>query len=237
MKRILARITVLQHFWCENAGIFDTALSELGHQVAYVKLFDNEALPVPDSFDGLLVMGGPMNVDEIDRNPWLVAERELLTTCIRDDRAMMGICLGAQHIARAGGARVYPKRPKEIGLFPISLTAEAKADPLFSLFADPQEVFQWHGDTFDLPAGAVRLAGSPRFEQQAFRMGKRIYALQFHLECTLDLVRKLSTACASELAELPMEDKFSPEDPRLATSLRQQNDLARQVIARWAQML
>jgi GMP synthase-like glutamine amidotransferase len=181
-------------------------------------------------------MGGPMNVDETAKYAWLAPERALLSQLIERDARVLGICLGAQLLARAAGARVYPQRPKEIGLFPVSLTAEGASDRLFSLFADPQQVFQWHGDTFDLPDGAVLLARSERFAHQAFRLGRRVYALQFHLECTLEIVRNLQRACEGELAELPPGDAFAQYAPRLAEALAAQNQLARELILRWIAM-
>lgn len=229
----MARIGILQHFWCENADALDTALTDLGHRTTLVKLWDGEPVPGAGDFDGWLVMGGPMNVDQVDQHPYLGPERELLTELIAQDRPVIGVCLGAQLLARAGGARVYPKRPREIGLFNIGLTPAAASDPLFSLLGNPQEVFQWHGDTFDLPPGAVHLARSQRFANQAFRLGRRVYALQFHLECTLPTVQNIVQACERELAELPPEDSFQQFVPRLAEALAAQQILARGMIERW----
>jgi GMP synthase (glutamine-hydrolysing) len=108
-----------------------------------------------------------MNVDDTASHPYLQPERDLLADLIRRDRPVLGICLGAQMVARASGARVYPQRPKEVGLFDVELTTAARKDPLFSDLDSPLEVFQWHGDTFDLPSGAVWLARSERFPHQA----------------------------------------------------------------------
>jgi GMP synthase-like glutamine amidotransferase len=232
----MARIAVLQHFWCENAGVFEPALVRLGHEVENVELFKGRAVPGKRDFDAWIVMGGPMNVDQSNRYPFLGPERELLADLIAEDRPMIGICLGAQLIARAAGARVYGKRPKEIGLFPVHLCPGAKEDLLFALFEDPQEVFQWHGDTFDLPAGAVHLARSERFENQAFRMGRRVYALQFHLESTERMVGELAKACKEELSELPPSEGLESARARLVQALVAQNRLAEAVIDRWASL-
>jgi len=229
----MARIAVLQHFWCENAGVFEPALVRLGHQVEDVELFKGRAVPGKRDFDAWVVMGGPMNVEQTNRYPFLGPEKDLLAELIAEDWPMMGICLGAQLIASAAGARVYPQRPKEIGLFPITLCPAAREDPLFALFDDPQEVFQWHGDTFDLPAGAVHLARSDRFERQAFRLGRRVYALQFHLESTDRMIEDLAQACQQELSELPPSESFAAGRPRLREALAAQNRLAEAVIARW----
>lgn len=230
----MARIAVLQHFFCENAGVFEPVLAGLGHTIENVELFSGRAVPDERDFDAWIVMGGPMNVDETERYVFLEPERELLGRLIARDCPVLGICLGAQLIARAAGARVYPKRPKEIGLFDVELTLAAAEDSLFRLFDNPQEVFQWHGDTFDLPEGAVHLAWSERFENQAFRLGRRVYALQFHLESTDKMIDELSEACSKELMELPPGDSFEQHRPRLQWALARQNRLATAFIKEWA---
>jgi len=232
----MARVGILQHFWCEHADVLDSALVDAGHSTTLVRLWDGEPLPAEDEYDAWLVMGGPMNVDEVDRHPYLLGERELLARLIAADRPVIGVCLGAQLLARAAGARVYPKRPREIGLFDVELTEHAATDPLFCVLANPQEVLQWHGDTFDLPPGAVHLARSPRFEHQAFRLGRRIYGIQFHIECRLSTVQNLVRACADELAELPPEDRFEQFTDRLPAALAAQQELARKLVLRWAAM-
>ncbi|MBI4581083.1 MAG: type 1 glutamine amidotransferase [Planctomycetes bacterium] len=231
----MAHIGILQHFWCEGADALESALLDGGHKTTLVKLWDSDPVPAAGDFDAWLVMGGPMNVDETDRHAYLLAERKLLGRLIAADRPVIGVCLGAQLLARAAGARVYAKRPREIGLFDIELTDEAADDPLFSLLNNPQEVFQWHGDTFDLPPGAVHLARSRRFENQAFRLGWRVYGLQFHVECTLSTVQNIVKACERELAELPPQDRFEQFVPRLPAALEAQQALARKMIERWVE--
>lgn len=230
----MARVGVLQHFESEGAGVFGTVLIEAGHNVKAVRLHGGAAVPRAGESDAWLVMGGPMNVDEVAKYPWLATERQLLAELIAADSPVLGICLGAQLIARAAGARVYAKRPKEIGLFKIELTPAAATDPLMRLLGDPQEVYQWHGDTFDLPPGAVHLARSARFEHQAFRLGRRVYGMQFHLEFTAEMERELAQACAEELAKLPTEDNYERHAGRIAAALASQNVLARRVIQAWA---
>lgn len=230
----MARIAVLQHFVCENEGVFGDALRAAGHTLTRVPLYDGSSVPAPDDFDAWLVMGGPMNVDDCEEHAYLRPERELLRQLIERDAPVLGICLGCQLLARAVGARVYPQRPKEIGLFEIRMTPVAAADPLFGPMGRRQEVFQWHGDTYDLPAGALHLARSDRYEQQAFRLGRRVYGLQFHLECTPEIVANLAQACAGELAELPGADRLDPRLPRFSERLARQNEMAQAMIQRWS---
>lgn len=229
----MAEVGILQHFWCEPAVEFETALRATGQWTTTVALYDGQPVPAAGDFDAWLVMGGPMNVDETDRYAFLGPERELLAELIAGDRPVLGICLGAQLVARAAGARVYAQRPKEIGLFTVEPTPAAAADPLFSLLTGPTEVFQWHGDTFDLPAGAVHLARSARFGHQAFRLGRRVYGVQFHIECNTDIARQWQTTWAAELAELPLEDRFEQYEGRLEASLARQRGLAGEMIRRW----
>jgi len=232
----MATIGILQHFWCEGADALEETLLEDGHRTTLVRLWDGDPVPGDGDFEAWLVMGGPMNVDQIDRHAFLLPERELIGRLVRADRPVIGVCLGAQLIARACGARVYPQRPREIGLFEVYRTPAGADDPLFSLLADPQVVFQWHGDTFDLPPGAVHLAWSRRFRHQAFRLGRRVYAIQFHLECRPQTVADIRTVCAAELAELPPEEGFEHWGPRLASALEEQQVIARQMVRRWEAM-
>jgi GMP synthase (glutamine-hydrolysing) len=233
----LKKIISLQHERWEHPGTLSDVLKADGFQVDSVHVYEGAPLPHLKDFDGLLVMGGPMNVDETDRYPWLLPERRLLADAVRADTPTVGICLGAQLIARAAGAAVYPKRPKEIGIFQIALTEAGLADPLLGPMGSPIEVFQWHGDTFDLPEGAVLLAGSQRCAHQAFRMGSGIYALQFHLECTAGMVSEFCRQCRDELAELPPEDRFERADGRLTAALARQNELAAHFIRGWAKLI
>lgn len=229
----MAEIAVLKHFWCEGPGAFDEALTGAGHRLHAINLYNGDPVPGPDDFDGWLIMGGPMNVDETDRHPYLLPERHLVAELIRRDRPVLGICLGAQIVARAAGARVYPLRPKEIGLFDVDLTADAANDPLFRGMPTPLEVFQWHGDTFDLPSGAVLLASSPRYPHQAFRLGRRVYAIQFHLEVTFAVAVQWFTEWSREVAQQPEGERQAPPTASLSASLDRQRMLAEQLARVW----
>ena len=133
-------------------------------------------------------MGGPMNADETDRFPFLADEVRWLRQAVDTGLPVLGVCLGAQLLAKALGARVYANRVKEIGWYATELLPAAADDRLFCDIASPVTVFHWHGDTFDLPHGAVQLARSAQCENQAFRFGPSAYALQFHLEMTAAMI-------------------------------------------------
>jgi GMP synthase-like glutamine amidotransferase len=153
-----------------------------------------ELLPDLDDFSHLVIMGGPMAVYEMHRYPFLINEALLIDKAIKANKRVLGVCLGAQMIAHVLGARVYHGKQKEIGWYEVGLTNEGMKDPCLSQLAvdgkNAAQVFQWHGDTFDLPKGAVRLASSSQYPNQAFRFSDSVYALQFHIEVTPSIVRE-----------------------------------------------
>jgi GMP synthase (glutamine-hydrolysing) len=159
--------------------------------VRYVN-FSREAhaRPEVDRYHGLIVLGGPMNCDETARYPHLEVETETIRTAIGRGLPVLGICLGAQLIARALGARVSRNPQKEIGWYDVLPTADGERDPLFAHFNGSEKIFQWHGDTFEIPHGAVHLATSTACPNQAFRYADNVYALQFHLEVDEPLIQR-----------------------------------------------
>ena len=188
----------MQHVPFERLGSIETWLQSIRAAVSVTKFFEDPTLPDPDNLDLLVVMGGPMSVNDEQKFPWLAAEKEFIRKAIEKDKAVIGICLGAQLIASAMGATVYPNKEKEIGWFPVTGTQPGNMEELFTF---PQEllVFHWHGETFDLPEGAMRLARSDACRNQAFQLGKRVIGLQFHLETTPDTARDLVYHCRDEL--------------------------------------
>jgi GMP synthase-like glutamine amidotransferase len=191
------RISVLQHVPFEGIGSMADEFAARGYCITTHHLYRNEPLPEQDEFDWLVVMGGPMNVDDTVQYPWLTAEKHLIATAISSGKRVLGICLGAQLIARALGAPVTPGRHREIGWHPIQgVPTRSIYGPLF---ASNPTVFHWHGDTFALPQGALPLAASDACEQQAFALGTRVLALQFHLETTTDSAQALLKHCGDEL--------------------------------------
>ena len=181
-----ATLLVLQHIACEPPAAFEDELRSRGLELVRVELDEGDALPEPDGFAGIVVMGGPMGAYEDDEHPWLAGEKRYLGEAVARDVPVWGVCLGAQLLAAALGARVYPGPEAEVGLLDVELTEAAAADPVFAGAPRRFPTLQWHGDTFDLPEGATLLAESPAYRHQAFRV-RRAYGLQFHLEVTPEL--------------------------------------------------
>ena len=192
-------IHYLQHVPFEDLGSIATWAHKCGHRVTATHLYRDELPPSIASFDWLIVMGGPMGVHDEAEYPWLAAEKRFIEQAIVAGKTVLGVCLGSQLIACVLGARVYPNAEKEIGWFPIQLTDEAKRSALFADLPTTQDVFHWHGDTFDLPAGAVHMALSSVCENQAFVLNDRVVGLQFHLETTKQSAQGLIQHCHNEL--------------------------------------
>jgi len=193
------RAHLLQHVPFEGLGSIEPWLQANGAEVTATRFFANPDLPNPRDVDLLIVMGGPMSVNDERDFPWLATEKRFVREVIEADKAVVGVCLGAQLIASALGAPVYPNPGKEIGWFPIS-AVDPPSGRLCFLFPPEALVFHWHGETFDLPSSAARLARSTGCENQAFQLGQRVIGLQFHLETTPESARGLVEHCRSDLA-------------------------------------
>ncbi len=183
-------VNVIRHLAFEDLGSFAPVLQAKNIEINYIEAADfalkpDELSQVDALSDELLViLGGPISVNDGEMFPFLGAELDLLKQRIAADRPTLGICLGAQLIAAALGATVYSGNTKEIGWYPLDLTEAGKSSPLRYLGSEHCSMLHWHGETFDLPDGAVLLASTERYENQAFRYGKNILALQFHPEIT-----------------------------------------------------
>lgn len=197
------RIHHLQHVPFEGLGSIEAVLSAKGHPHTATHLYRNEPLPEVDAFDLLIVMGGPMGVYDEGEHPFLEAEKRLIREAIARGKKLLGICLGAQLIADALGAKVTRNAHREIGWFPIHRTPQAERTRFKGLLPETMEVFHWHGDTFDIPEGAVLLASSEACRNQGFIVGDRVIALQFHLETTPDSARLLIDHGRDELVSAP----------------------------------
>jgi GMP synthase-like glutamine amidotransferase len=193
------RIHHLQHVPFEGLGSIEAHLLERGDRLSATHLYRNESLPDVDSFDALIVMGGPMGVMDVQEYPWLTAEKQLIAAAIAAGKKVLGICLGAQLIATTLGAKIYRNRDREIGWWPVTRTLVTTSNPESKLLSEGCVPFHWHGDTFDLPDGAVQLASSAACEQQAFALGRQVIGLQFHLETTPDAARALIKHGGDEL--------------------------------------
>jgi GMP synthase (glutamine-hydrolysing) len=185
------KLLVFQHAATEPLGVLDPMLRQRGFRIRYLNFArDPHAVPDVSRYNGLVVLGGPMNVDEHVRYPHLRAEMEAINEAIRRDIPVLGICLGAQLLAAALGASVRPHTVREIGWYALHPTPAAREDRLLRHFDGSQAVFQWHAYTFDLPRGAVLLASTDSCSHQAFRYGERAYGLQFHLEADEALINR-----------------------------------------------
>lgn len=192
------RAHYLQHVAFEGLGSIAPWLRGAGYTITATRFFGSARFPHLNDVDLLIVMGGPMSVNDEQELPWLVQEKQFIRSAIKAGKPVLGICLGAQLIASALSASVYPNHSKEIGWFPVH--AVPIDDPMYFRFPAVMEPFHWHGETFDLPVGAVRLAQSDACENQAFQLGKRVIGLQFHLETTPETARELVENCRDELS-------------------------------------
>jgi GMP synthase-like glutamine amidotransferase len=184
------RVLVLQHIACESPGACEDVLVERGATIHRVELDEGETLPDWRDVDAIVAMGGPMSVNDDDTLPWLSEEKRFIGEAVRAGVPFWGACLGVQLLAASLGARVYAGREPEVGLLPVTLTDAAMVDPVFASLPREQLTLQWHGDTFDLPEGAVLLAGSPAYAHQAFRWQSHAYGVQFHLEVSVAMARE-----------------------------------------------
>lgn len=193
------QIHYLQHVPFEEPANLEQWAIINGHSRSTTKFYEGDPLPKIHVIDWLVVMGGPMNTGDDNKYPWLTQEKKFIEQAIKDQKTVMGICLGAQLIADVLGAKVTPNQYKEIGWFPVQLTNEAQTVPLVDFLPESLTAFHWHGDTFEVPSGAIRLAQSAACPNQAFIYGEKVLALQFHLEVKKENVLKIIAHCEDEL--------------------------------------
>ena len=228
MKRAVA----LRHLAFEDLGLLADLLTARQYDVGYREAGVEELADLRLERDDLLiVLGGPISAHEDDRYPFLADEVHLIERSVRRDVPVLGICLGAQLLARALGARVYPGSAKEIGFAPVTLTAEGRASCLGLLEREPSPVLHWHGDTFDLPAGAQHLAETDITPNQAFGLGARVLGLQFHLEADLSRFERWLIGHTGELAAGHIDvGRLRADGRRHARALAR---IGRSVLASW----
>lgn len=185
------RILVFQHVPHEPLGTLDPLLRAAGFRIRYVNFRRNpDQRPTLDRYSALIVLGGPMNADDAGAHPNLATEVELIQEAVDRNMSVLGICLGAQLLAKALGGYVRAGEAREFGWQHVSLTDSGMTDPVLGTFDTRQRVFQWHEDGIELPPGVEHLAGSPACPVQAFRHGEHVYGLQFHLEVSAGLIER-----------------------------------------------
>lgn len=185
------KIHIVLHETFEGPGCIKHWAEDKGYRVKYTKMFDNnDHLPKVNEFDFLVIMGGSMSVHDQESYGWLSPEMEFIKQAVTENKKILGVCLGAQLLASALGANVYPAKTKEIGWYPIQFTSVALEN---SFFPDIEQftVFHWHAETFDLPFGAQRIASSVINQNQGFIFGKHVVGLQFHFEVTKESIESL----------------------------------------------
>jgi GMP synthase (glutamine-hydrolysing) len=210
------RAVCLKHVPFEGPGAFATALTERSVSLERY-LVPQDGLP-NDSGDLLIVMGGPMSVNDPDR--WIAEETSFIRSALHAGTPVIGVCLGSQFMAKALGATIRSGKALEIGMTQVRLTTEAKHDPVFSSLPESFEVFEWHGEVFDLPKDSVPIAGSDIAPLQAFRYGARAYGLLFHLEMEENGIDSLCRECAPDLSKAGLaaqqvKTKALPQLPQL----------------------
>ena len=201
------------HVPFEGPGIMESWIRDKGHRLEYTRVYEKDPLPESTDVDLLIIMGGPMNVFDFHVYPWMQDEIEWVADFIRTGKPVLGICLGAQIIAAALGEEVYPGEEKEIGWHDLQFLPSLGDFRIFKDLPASRKVFHWHGDTFNIPEGAVRIARSQLFPNQGFIYNKRVMALQFHLEVTPDSVHDMVKHCGHELVD---GDHIQPAEEMLA---------------------
>ncbi len=194
-------VLVLQHIACEPPGAFEDVLVAAGATIHRVELDEGDHLPHWQDYAAIVAMGGPMSVNDDAELPWLTAEKQAIAEAVRAGVPYWGSCLGVQLLAAALGGRVYAGTQPEVGVLPVTLTDEGRSDPVFAGLPAEFLTLQWHGDTFELPEDGVLLASSPAYPNQAFRVGRAAYGVQFHVEVTDRMAR--------EWAEVPAYAEYA----------------------------
>jgi GMP synthase (glutamine-hydrolysing) len=223
------KILVFQHVPYEPLGTLDPLLKAAGFRIRYVNFGrDPGQRPELGKYAALIVLGGPMNSDQIDSFPNLLTEIELIREAVESEMSVLGICLGAQLLAKALGGTVQRNSLREIGWYDVELTAAGETDPVLSGFGRKQRVFQWHEDGIGLPPGAVHLATSPDSVVQAFRYGEHAYGLQFHLEVSAELIERWLTVPDNQATLADEAGRIDPaaireQVPRYIAALEKQS--------------
>jgi len=211
---------IIKHEEIEGPGLIEYCLGQEKLSYQILELRSGVHLPKPDGFTHVVFLGGPMNVYEEDRYPFLRDEDLFIKEAIQRGKWILGICLGAQLMAKALGARVFRAPVKEIGWYDVSLTRIGSIDPLFRRLPKTFSVFQWHEDTFEMPHGAILMATSSLVPHQAFRYGENAYGLQFHLEVTQEMIREWMESYEEEFKSFQPSQPFSKAELVAETEIK-----------------
>lgn len=206
-------IYYLKHIDIEGPGTLGDFFKVQGFQSRTIELYNGD--PFPEDFDDMemvVILGGPMNVYEEERYPYLKEENGFIKQLIKRDILTVGLCLGAQLIAKAAGAKIYKAEKEEIGIYDVQLTDIGLQDPIFNKVERKLKFFQWHGDTFDVPNGASLLAGGADCPHQIFRLGTKVYGFQCHMEIDKSMALKwIDSYITDAQAKHEMKKRFSAE--------------------------
>jgi len=231
------RFLIIQHLDIEPPALIGNVLCKAEHELSFVHLSRGEVLPQDThGLAGAIIMGGPQSANDIHL-PYIRDELDWLAQRIREGLPMLGICLGAQLIAKAAGATISASPSRELGWYPVFPTSKAASDPVFSSLPDEGlTVFQWHGETFSLPDGSSLIATHPDVPSQAFRLGKAQYGMQFHFEVDAPLVNQWIEAGGSEQVHLGIEgiNRLHEQTPLHLDSMREHG---RQIVLNWLSLL
>ncbi len=230
------KVLVFQHVPYEPLGTLDPLLKDAGFRIRYVNFGRQpESRPSLDGYEALIVLGGPMNSDQIDTYPNLITEVDIIREAVSRDLSILGICLGAQLLAKALGGSVSRNAVREIGWYDIEMTEAGLRDPVLGTFAPTQEVFQWHEDGIALPPGAELLATSAASPVQAFRFGEHAYGFQFHLEANRPLIDRWLSVPAHRATLQEEEGNVDPAQISVQadTSVKALEQLSRATFSRW----
>jgi len=230
------KILVFQHVPYEPLGTLDPLLKEAGFRIRYVNFGrEPESRPSLDGYEAIIILGGPMNSDQIESHPNLIAEVDIIREAVERQLSVLGICLGAQLLAKALGGSVSRNKTREIGWHDVELTDAGSSDAVLSEFGAVQEVFQWHEDGIQLPPGAVHLASSDASNVQAFRHGEHVYGFQFHLEVNRSLIERWLTVPANQGTLREEAGRVDPDEVRRQSveSANALEALSRTTFSRW----
>jgi len=230
MKSLL----ILQHEPHEGPGAWGPIFQGQGRKVVTKNLFAGEKVPQEEdllAFDGVVIMGGPMSANDAEKLEFIRDELAMIPQALELKIPLLGVCLGSQLIAKALKGKVSPGKQKEIGWYPMQLTPSADKDKVLGGLGSPVFIFQWHGETFELPSGAVHLAKSSLYPHQAFRYTDRVYGLQFHCEMTDSMIREWVEKGQSEIEDAGLNAvKILEDTPKYLPTLRH---WAHQVAQKW----